>query len=130
MFDCQCALFLVDISNSSSFDLVKSFVDEIEDEKFAYLTKILIENKLDLETKKQVSGFDIKEFIDKYPSMQYEKLSLKDGDSVQDLLSKIYKAVNESNKDLPINEDMYIAYKIIMNNSNFIRKKYSIIKIM
>ena len=35
--------------------------------------------------------------------MQYEKLSLKDGDSVQDLLSKIYKAVNESNKDLPIN---------------------------
>ena len=33
--------------------------------------------------------------------MQYEKLSLKDGDSVQDLLSKIYKAVNESNKDLP-----------------------------
>ena len=36
--------------------------------------------------------------------MQSEKLSLKDEDSVEELLSKIYTAVNESNKDLPINK--------------------------
>ena len=104
LFDCQCAIFLVDISNSTSFDLIKSLIVSIDDDKFPYLKKILIENKLDLEIQKQVSGFDIKEFLDKNPTMQSEKLSLKDGDSVQDLLSKIYSAVNESNKDLPINK--------------------------
>ncbi len=104
LFDCQCAIFLVDISNSASFDLIKSLILSIDDDKFPYLKKILVENKLDLESEKQVSGFDIKEFLDKNPSMQSEKLSLKDGDSVQDLLSKIYSAVNESNKDLPINK--------------------------
>ena len=104
LFDCQCAIFLVDISNSNSFDLIKSLIVSIDDDKFPYLKKILIENKLDLEIQKQVSGFDIKEFLDKNPTMQSEKLSLKDGDSVQDLLSKIYSAINESNKDLPINK--------------------------
>ena len=108
LFDCQCAIFLVDISNSASFDLVKSLILTIDDDKFPYLKKILIENKLDLESQKQVSGFDIKEFLDKYPNMQSEKLSLKDGDSVQELLGKIYSAVNESNKDLPINK-VYVS---------------------
>lgn len=104
LFDCQCALFLVDISNSKSFELIKNLVLSIDVGKFPYLHMILIENKLDLESQKQVSGFDIKEFLDKYEKMESEKLSLKDGDSVQDLLSKIYKAVNESKNDLPINK--------------------------
>ena len=54
LFDCQCAIFLVDISNSASFDLVKSLILTIDDDKFPYLKKILIENKLDLESQKQV----------------------------------------------------------------------------
>ena len=112
LFDCQCAIFLVDISNSASFDLIKSLIVSIDNDKFPYLKKILVENKLDLESQKQVSGFDIKEFLDKNPSMQSEKLSLKDGDSVQDLLSKIYSAVNESNKDLPINKVYVTQTKI------------------
>ena len=57
-----------------------------------------------MESQKQISGFDIKEFLDRNPKMQSEKLSLKDEDSVEELLSKIYTAVNESNKDLPINK--------------------------
>ena len=103
LFHCQCALFLVDISNSKSFKLIKNLILAIDDNKFPYLKKILIENKLDLEDKREVSGFDIKEFLDKYPSLQSEKLSLKDGDSVQNLLSKINIAVNDSNNNLPIN---------------------------
>lgn len=104
LFDCQCALFMVDISNTKSFDLVKSLIANIEDEKFPYLKKILIENKLDLENQKQVSGFDVKEYLDKHPSIMSEKISLKDGDSIQDLLKNIYIAVNESNGELPINK--------------------------
>ena len=104
LLDCQCVIFLVDICNSQSFELIKNLITVIDDDKFPYLKKILIENKLDLESQKEVSGFDVKEFLDKYPSIQSEKLSLKDADSLQDLLSKIYIAVNESNNNLPINK--------------------------
>ena len=98
--------------------MVKSLLLSIEDDKYPYLKKILIENKLDLESQKQVSGFEIKEFLDQNPSMQSEKLSLKDGDSIQDLLSKIYKNVNESNKDLPINK-VLVSQKKISRTDNY-----------
>ena len=117
LFDCQCAIFLIDISNSKSFDLVKNLILSIDEDKFPYLKKILIENKLDLENQKQVSGFEIKEFLDKYSSMESEKLSLKDGDSVQDLLSKIYKAVNESNNNLAINK-VYVSQSKVARVEN------------
>ena len=76
----------------------------IDNKKFPYLQTILIENKLDLENQKQVSGFDIKELLDKKTFIQHEKLSLKDNDSIEGLVSKIYKAVNNSNVDSEKNE--------------------------
>ena len=104
LFHCQCALFLIDISKSQSFELTKSLIINIDNDKFPYLKKILIENKLDLESQREVSGFEIKEFLDQYPSILSEKLSLKDNDNLNDLLSKIYTAVNEPNNILPINK--------------------------
>ena len=100
----------MDISNKNSLDLVKQLIDMIDNKKFPYLQTILIENKLDLENQKQVSGFDIKELLDKKTFIQHEKLSLKDNDSIEGLVSKIYKAVNNSNVDLPINK-VYISRK-------------------
>ena len=100
----------MDISNKDSLDLVKQLIDMIDNKKFPYLQTILIENKLDLENLKQVSGFDIKELLDKKTFIQHEKLSLKDNDSIEGLVSKIYKAVNNSNVDLPINK-VYISRK-------------------
>ena len=100
----------MDISNKDSLDLVKQLIDMIDNKKFPYLQTILIENKLDLENQKQLSGFDIKELLDKKTFIQHEKLSLKDNDSIEGLVSKIYKAVNNSNVDLPINK-VYISRK-------------------
>ena len=40
LFDCQCAIFLVDITNSISFDLMKSLINNINDSQFPYLKKI------------------------------------------------------------------------------------------
>ena len=65
----------MDISNKDSLDLVKQLIDMIDNKKFPYLQTILIENKLDLENQKQVSGFDIKELLDKKTFIQHEKLS-------------------------------------------------------
>ena len=116
LFHCQCALFLFDISKSQSFELVKSLIINLDNDKFPYLKKILIENKLDLESQREVSGFEIKEFLDQYPSILSEKLSLKDNDDLKDLLSKIYTAVNEPNNILPINN---VSISQDKNRKNF-----------
>ena len=104
LLDCQCAIFLIDITNKNSFDLVKELINFIDKDKFPYLQKILIENKLDLENQKQISEIEVKEFLDNNSSIQHEKLSLKNNDSIDGLVSKIYKAVNNSNNDLAINQ--------------------------
>ena len=104
LLDCQCAIFLIDITNKNSFDLVKELINLIDKDKFPYLQKILIENKLDLVNQKQISEIEVKEFLDNNSSIQHEKLSLKNNDSIDGLVSKIYKAVNNSNNDLAINQ--------------------------
>ena len=59
---------------------------------------------MDLENQKQISEIEVKEFLDNNSSIQHEKLSLKNNDSIDGLVSKIYKAVNNSNNDLAINQ--------------------------
>ena len=117
----------MDISNKNSLDLVKQLIDMIDNKKFPYLKTILIENKLDLENQKQVTGFDIKELLDEKTYIQHEKLSLKDNDSIESLVSKIYKAVNDSNVDLPINK-VYISRKEL-TRSHSIESSISLILI-
>ena len=116
LFHCQCALFLIDISKSQSFELIKTLIIKIDNDKFPYHKKILIENKLDLESQREVSGFEIKEFLDQYASILSEKLSLKDNDNLNDLLFKIYTAVNEPNNILPINQ---VSISQDKNRKNF-----------
>ena len=104
LLDCQCAIFLIDITNKNSFDLVKKLINLIDKDKFPYLQKILIENIFAFENQKQISEVEMKEFLDNNSSIQHEKLSLKNNDSIEGLVSKIYKAVNNSNNDLAINQ--------------------------
>ena len=104
LFECQCALFLVDITNPDSFKLIKELVGSIILNKYPYLKAILVQNKLDLESTRQVSSFELKEYLDsgdkKFDSLE---ISIKNGDNIQELIKKINKAVNESNNELPIN---------------------------
>ena len=64
LFDCECALFLVDITNPESFELVKKLISNIEIEKYPYLKIILVKNKLDQESTRIISNFDVNEFLD------------------------------------------------------------------
>ena len=53
LFDCQCALFLVDMTNHKSFEPVKTIISFIKDENYPNLKKIIVENKSDMNTEKQ-----------------------------------------------------------------------------
>ena len=103
LYECQCAIFLVDITKEDSFKLVKDLLNIIKPEKFPYLKRILVQNKLDLETTRQVSSFEIKEYLDSNQTLDNLQISLKNKDNVQDLLKKINLYVNGTKNELPTN---------------------------
>lgn len=96
LYECQCALFLVDITSHESFEGVKNVIKEIDNEKNPYLTKFFVCNKSDLEEKRAVSEFELKEYSEGHPTLHSMKLTLKGEESqFQKLLNKIYEAVNK-----------------------------------
>ena len=101
LYECQCALFLVDLTNPDSFRLIKELISLIK--PLSYLKKILVQNKLDLESTRQVTSFEIKEYLDSNTSLDSQEISIKNGENVKELLKKINTAVNESNNELPTN---------------------------
>ena len=103
LYECQCALFLVDITNTDSFKLVKDLFGAIKLSDFLYLKIILVLNKLDLESTRQVTGYEIKEFLDNNQNLDNQEISLKNGDNFKELLAKINKYVNETKNELPTN---------------------------
>ena len=103
LFECQCALFLVDITNPDSFGLIKDLISNINFNKFRYLKSYLVQNKFDLESTRQVSSFEIKEYLENNKSIESQEISIKNGDNIPELIKKINTAVNENKNELPSN---------------------------
>ena len=106
LFDCQCALFFIDITNYKSFELVKKkFISEIDKANYPYLKIIIVENKSDLIN--VIDNEEYKKYKNNNPNIDYIiKISLKTGDYLDQLLNQIYNEVNPnlSRKNLlPIN---------------------------
>ena len=103
LYECQCALFLVDITNQDSFKLIKDLINLIVPSNFPYLKKILVQNKLDLESTRQITSFEIKQYLDSNTSLDSQEISIKNGENIKELLKKINTAVNETKNELPTN---------------------------
>ena len=103
LYECQCAIFLVDITNQDSFKLIKDLISLIKSENFPYLKKILVQSKLDLESTRQVTSFEMKEYLDSNTSLDSQEIDLKNGQNIKELIRKINSAVNESKNQLPTN---------------------------
>ena len=103
LYECQCALFLLDITNSESFDLIKQLYSIINPSKFPYLKSILVINKTDLESTRQVTSFEIKEYLGNNSSFDTQEISLKNWENIDELINKIYEAENQENSQLPTN---------------------------
>ena len=103
LYECQCALFLVDITNTDSFTLIKDLLNEIDANNYPYLKRILVQNKYDLESTRQVTSYEINQYLENNPNLDSLEISLKNGDNVKELLKKINTYVNETKNELPSN---------------------------
>ena len=70
--------------------------------KYPYLVRILIQNKLDLESDRKISILEIKEFLYNNQPFEHIELSLKNGHNIQELIKKINTSINETKTDLPL----------------------------
>ena len=102
LYECQCAIFLVDILNNESFDLIKELLSVISD-KYQFLSKILVLNKMDLESSRSVTDENIQNLKSKYNSLNIMNISIKTGDNMQQLLDEIYKDVNDKKSQFALN---------------------------
>ena len=105
LFDCQCAIFLVDITSNDSFKLIKDLLYVIKDALYPFLKKILVLNKMDLNYERQVNFLEISDFLyqNKELELENEEISLKNGENMDKLLSKINNAINIVKNQIPIN---------------------------
>ena len=103
LYECQCALFMVDITNPNSFSQLKELTSHIESNKFPYLKKILVQNKIDLESTRQVTSNEIKEYADSNQPLDIQEISIKNSEHINELLNKINAAVNQNKNEIPTN---------------------------
>ena len=121
LFDCQCALFLIDITDKESFNKVKQLTTTIDFSEYTILKKILLENKIDIENRREIDSEEINNFIKDKNIEEKVQISIKEGQGLNELIEKIKNYTNNKDNDIPIN---YITQdKNEINNSNLNLKK-------
>ena len=97
LFDCQCALFLVDMTNFDSFSPIQRIITNIDKEKYSTLKLIIVQNKS--EERPETPNDELQKFIDADQNVDYITISLKTGENFDNLLFKIYKEINSDNSE-------------------------------
>jgi small GTP-binding protein len=103
LFDCQCALFLIDITDKESFEKIKQLSEEVNFSNYPYLKVILLENKIDMETKREIDSEEINNFITEKQIQDKIQISIKEGNGIEELVEKINKYTSNEANDIPIN---------------------------
>ena len=116
------------MTNSKSLDLIKDIIVNIDNDKYPYLKKILVENKSDI--KSENSNDELQQFINDNEDIEYIIISVKTGDNIDNLLDKIYNEVNSPDNNIPINkiaktnlkEDLDATFSLILLGESSVGK--------
>ena len=101
LYECQCALFIVDVLEKKGFELIKSLLQTVQ--VYNKITKvILLINKYDSDDKKLPED-EIQDFIKENKWIETLNISCKTGLNINELIKKIYIYVNNQDNELPMN---------------------------
>ena len=93
---------MIDISNSNSFNSIKELVALLKPDQ-SYIKNILVLNKCDNESGKQVKDIEIQEFLNINSNFSQINISLKNSDNYLELLKEIDKSINQNKNFLSTN---------------------------
>ena len=115
LFDCQCALLLIDITDKESLNIIKELMENIDLEEYSCLKIILVENKIDLEKQRELDSEAIDDFMKEKNIQDKIQISIKEGTGLNQLLEKMNIYTSNQENDIPIN---YILQDINETNTN------------
>ena len=118
----ECAIFMVDITKTESFNKVSELIPLVyekmkENIDVGDVPLFFISNKVDLEKKREVSGFEVKELIDHYSSINNFEITLNleknaNDETINDLIIKLCLALSEQEKKYTYKYDSLNLVKI------------------
>jgi len=105
LFDCQCAIFLIDITSENSFSMAKQLLTIIIAKYNPhYLHKLLVINKIDLEEERKISKLELNDYVNEFSSeLESFEISLEKKENLPELWDKVNTCVNKNLMKLPIN---------------------------
>ena len=115
LFDCQCVLFLIDLTEKKSLDQIEILFEKINFTNFPYLNLILVQNKIDEEM--NISEEEINSFIERNEIKKNMKISIKEGTGIEELVNQIKEYINKKEENIPNN----FCSQVI--NDNYIESK-------
>ena len=115
LFDCQCALLLIDITDKESLDIIKKLMETIDLEEYPFLKIIVVENKIDLEKQRELDSETIDTFMKEKNIKDKVQLSIKEGTGFNELIAKMNTYTSNTENDIPIN---YISQDINETNTS------------
>ena len=89
------ALILFDISNRDSFENVEKWLQDVKDVAREDVVLILIGNKSDLESKRQVKYEEANDFAQKF-NMKYFEVSAKTGENVSEAINECVSLIEKN----------------------------------
>ena len=118
----ECAIFMVDITKTESFNKVSELIPLVyekmkENIDVGDVPLFFISNKVDLEKKREVSGFEVKELIDHYSSINNFEITLNleknaNDETINDLIIKLCLTLSEQEKKYTYKYDSLNLVKI------------------
>ena len=136
----ECIIFMIDISSSQSFLDVSELIPLIvqimkKNLDYGEIPIFFISNKIDLEQNREVSGFEIKELIDKYENVNNFEISLnleknKLDNNINEFIVKLCTTLYETDKKYAFHYDSLNLVRLrepmlLQNESNLFLKTYN-----
>lgn len=101
LYETELIIIMLDISSIDSFTKAKAFVEHLPNVMDYKI--ILVSNKLDLDSNREISGFEIKQFKDKYPTIKEIEVSLLTKENYPELLETIGTVLTEEDEGFSLN---------------------------
>ena len=101
MLDCQCVLFLVDVTNKQSLDKIEKLFKAIDFNDYPFLKIILVENKID--ENREINDDNIDNFMEQNEIEKKFQISIKNENGIEELVDEIKNCVNYLENNNPNN---------------------------
>ena len=113
--DSECVIFMIDIASTDSFTQISELIPKIyeimkSNLEYGEVPMFFISNKIDLEDKREVSGFEIKELIDHYTGINSYEISLNlpknaNDEIINEFILKLCQTISEREKQYTFKYD-------------------------